>query len=208
MKVTLESKPISLSATSYKSIPAGAINHVDRLSAHTDTINDFAISTDGTRMLSGGRDGNLYLWDLATHEIVSRFRTWGIVSAVALSSDGTRAGVAYYDGRMRLFDLRGNIVSQPIGYAWEQSLHTKPIESVDFSADGMKLISTSQDSHAIVWDAETGVVVHDLPTRRHCYSGSLVSRFRNEVVIPSVQERLIVRDMDTGKEVKAFMCLK
>jgi WD40 repeat protein len=155
-------------------------------------------------MLTCGRDRRVLLWDLESRQIISRLRQRGNVSAVAFSPDGGRAGVAYSDGAVRVFDLTGDILTQPVSQTWEQRKHTDNVVSLDFSADGDRLISTSRDESALVWDADTGKIVHEFPCYKNCFSGSLVSTLRNEVLIPLADGKLVLKNLDTGNTIAHF----
>ena len=90
-----------------------------RLEGHGGQVNSMAIAADGKRLLTGGLDQTLRLWDLQTGK---ELRTWkdlpGGVWAVAISPDGQRGlfgcGMMLEDGswkrgtdhRLRLWDLQ------------------------------------------------------------------------------------------------------
>ena len=102
-------------------------------------------STDG-RLLSGGRDGSVRLWDLESKtELVhcQGHRNW--VRSLAFSPDGRRALSGSYDWTVRLWDLAsGRQVCVCRG-------HTDIVDSVAFSADGHTALSGSRDGTVRVW---------------------------------------------------------
>ena len=52
--------------------------------------------------------------------------------------------------------------------------HTKPVASTRFSADGKRIVTTSQfDSTARVWDTETSLELANLELRQRHYSRSV-----------------------------------
>lgn len=58
-------------------------------SGHKGDVLSLAFNTDGTRLVSGSRDGTAVLWDVPSGEVVSRFEaTEGPITSVALSADG------------------------------------------------------------------------------------------------------------------------
>jgi len=101
--------------------------------------------TDG-RLLSGGRDGSVRLWDLESKTELARcqgHRNW--VRSLAFSPDGLRALSGSYDWTVRLWDLAsGRQVCVCRG-------HTDVVDSVAFSADGHTALSGSRDGTVRVW---------------------------------------------------------
>src|SRR5262249_11438122 len=65
-------------------------------------VSGVAISADGTVVVSGGGDGTVAVWDLATgHEQAQLTIHVGPVGAVAVSADGTRAVIGGLNGKVR-----------------------------------------------------------------------------------------------------------
>src|ERR1700734_515255 len=61
------------------------------VNGHTDAINSFAFSSDGTRIVSGSRDKSVLIWDASTGELLMMLnRHTSYVKSVAFSNDGTR----------------------------------------------------------------------------------------------------------------------
>ena len=65
-----------------------------------------AVTADGTRAVSGGYDGTVRVWDLATGQQQAELTGHhGPAMAVAVTADGTRAVSGGYDGTVRVWDL-------------------------------------------------------------------------------------------------------
>lgn len=130
-------------------------------------ILDLAFSPDGQRLLSASEDRTLIVWDMQTGAIVHRFES---------SSDSINTGAFSPDGRL----IAGGFgsLSEPTQvpgterdytiHLWDATTgeeirqfagHAGAITTVQFSADGKRLISGAVDETVRVWDVESGTEV-------------------------------------------------
>ena len=124
---------------------------------HADWVNSVAFSPDGKRMLSGGKDGKIKLWEVASGRLIRTLRGHTQdVNAVAFSPDG-----AYVlsggggDASVKLWDIAtGQFIRFFIG-------HTRAVASVAFSPDGKRIASGSFDHTVRLWDVATGKLVRE-----------------------------------------------
>jgi len=75
------------------------------LRGHTDEVYAVAFHPDGTRLATAGRDGAVWLWDLARGEAVARLpghRSY--VWSLAFSPDGATLASGSGDATVRLWD--------------------------------------------------------------------------------------------------------
>jgi WD40 repeat protein len=115
---------------------------------HGNDVDGIAISTDGTRVLTGGRDNVAKLWDVASGGLLRTFTGhahW--VEHAALSSDGRHAATgSSIDGVIKIWDLEsGKQLQQLQG-------HNASLARLEFSPDGLSLLSGSWDGSVILWD--------------------------------------------------------
>lgn len=112
-----------------------------------------AISGDGRLIAAGNQFKQLFLWETLTGQYLSvpGLTVGELVTAVALSRDGRSMACGLKNGELWLADL---IAFRAVGPV---KAHTKPIDSLSFSADGRRLVSTSADRHLRIWDAEAAL---------------------------------------------------
>ncbi len=123
-------------------------------------VTSVAISSDGSRGLSGGQNGELTLWDLTTGEpLRSPVGQTGEVSphAMAFFPDNRRAATAGADKRVHIWDLdTGRQQAAWIG-------HDEKITGLAISADGSRIVTGSDDATVILWDVARGEIAHRFP---------------------------------------------
>jgi small GTP-binding protein len=115
------------------------------------TIYAYAFSLDGKRVLSGGRDNPMRMWDVETGRCLRVFEGHtNAIYSVALSADQHVALSGSSDMTMRLWDVgTGRCVRVFKG-------HSDFVRSVALSADQRLALSGSGDMTMRLWDVETG----------------------------------------------------
>jgi WD40 repeat protein len=115
-----------------------------------------AFSPDGARVLSGGFDNTMMLWDVATGRLLRTFLGHtNTIRSVAFSPNGTSALSASQDSTMKLWDVSSGQLLHTYGG------HTGTINSAHFSPDGSQIVSGSRsflgdDDSVRLWDTATG----------------------------------------------------
>lgn len=73
---------------------------------YESSINSVAFSPDGQRVISGGRGGIVYIWDLESNEdVVQLTGHIGSILSVSFSPDGTRVLSSSSDSTVRVWDV-------------------------------------------------------------------------------------------------------
>jgi MTH538 TIR-like domain (DUF1863)/WD domain, G-beta repeat len=115
-----------------------------------------AVSPDGHRLVSGGTDTTVRLWNADTGHPIGAPLTGhtAAVHGVAFSPDGHRLATASLDTTVRLWDAHSG---QPLGAPLTG--HTQSVNSVAFSPDGHRLATAGADQTVRLWDAITGAAL-------------------------------------------------
>ncbi|MDG2991960.1 NB-ARC domain-containing protein [Candidatus Synechococcus calcipolaris G9] len=105
------------------------------------------LSPDGQMVAVGDSTGLIYLWQIATTQLLATFvghTSW--VWCVAFSPDGRQLASSGSDTSVRLWDLESGQC------LWVATEHTGCVWSVTFSPDGHRLASGSDDQTVRVWN--------------------------------------------------------
>ena len=132
--------------------------HTKSFKGHTYGTTSVAFSPDGGTLASGGRDGVIRLWDVATGTQINTLQQTKIrryhneIISVVFSPDGgtlASGGVDVWSvggGVVRLWNVTTGTQRQVLRG------HTTRVTSVAFSRDGSTLASGSWDGTVLLWD--------------------------------------------------------
>jgi serine/threonine protein kinase/WD40 repeat protein len=125
-------------------------------------------SPDGQRVATGGSDTTARIWDAATGKLlVPPMKHSGAVSKVAFRGDGASLATAmgnYNPALIYLWDAASGTVLRQLVAAGESLL------ALDFTPDGLNLLTTGDAGLVRVWDLGDGRPVLSLPTRQNSIS--------------------------------------
>ncbi len=154
-------------------------------------------SPDGRRILSGGADGSVRLWDAKTGKELKRLDGHvGRIWTVAFSPDGRRAVSGGYDNAIRLWDLAtGREIRKLVG-------HTDYVRSVVFSHDGHLILSGGDDRMVRLWNADTGKEIRSFPGHEHFVWSVALSHDGKKALSAGLDKTVRLWDVATGSEIK------
>jgi WD40 repeat protein len=124
-------------------LPSGRLQY--ELSGHTDTLQTAAVSSDGRFLVTAGDDATARVWDLETRKTVAELLGHtGSVLAASFRADDRLISTGGADGTFRLWPSPNRpVVELPI--------NQQRVRDIDFSPDGRRLVTASEDQTARLW---------------------------------------------------------
>ncbi|KIK60487.1 hypothetical protein GYMLUDRAFT_609660 [Collybiopsis luxurians FD-317 M1] len=159
-------------------------------------VQSIAYSPDGSKIVSGARDGAVKIWDITTGAQIGNtlhgHRNW--VTTVAFSPNGTRVVSGSRDRTVSIWDTATGI---QLGHSLQG--HRDWVISVVYSCDGTRILSGSTDGTVRIWDANTGVQLgNSVLGREHSLVASIAfSSDRTKVVSGSKHGAMTILNIIT-----------
>jgi WD40 repeat protein len=124
-------------------------------STDNGSIHDVAFSPDGRYVLAVVGDRHALIWDTTTGKTVFEPPLGSAaVTRFAMSPSGGHVALGRDDGQVAMWTLRGTLPARALDI--QPSPHHAGISWIDFDPKGERMVSSSRDGSAVVWDTVTG----------------------------------------------------
>jgi len=180
------------------------------LLGHASAVRQALFVPDATRVITAGLDRRVLLFDAETGRRLDGDRFTGThqdrVNDLALSPKGDRFVTVSRDRTAKLWSFdpasQARTLTRRADEAVPQS-HDDEVLSAGFSPNGSRIVTTSRDSTARIWDAETARPASGIPPLLHTDGkpvwGAVFDRDGRLVLTAGHDERAGIWDAATGK---------
>jgi WD40 repeat protein len=136
---------------------------IRRFVGHPYVVFDVEFSPDGKQAVSSGSGAVVILWDVDTGQEIWRFDNYFVDSPWPIESfwdvefhpDGRTILASYAKGPLIAIDAAtGEEIDQLVGHI------DSGATGITFSADGQRVVSGGWDAQAILWDMQSGDIIH------------------------------------------------
>lgn len=174
------------------------------LEGHQSGVTCIVLSSDGQRLVSGGEDRKVKIWEQQDDDswklgqVVGEHE--GVVYCVALSNDRRRL-ISASDLEMIVWDLQSHDGKDQWGqHAVLKEVHSEEVLCMALSPDGNLLLSGSDDSTLVLWslgDAACGPTWERLGRHAQAVCAVVMSRDCKRACSGSMDNTIKVWDVDT-----------
>ncbi len=170
-------------------------------------IDAVAFSPDGSRFVTGGWGGTAIVWDTETREqVVSIVTGAQDVFAVAFSPDGKHVATGT-NGRPDYVSIWDAATGNPVGTlrgSDDSTGHTDAVLSAQYSTDGKRLLTSSYDDTARLWDLDTKQQLHVFRGHSGWVWSAAFSADNTQVVTASHDGSVMVWSAETYEAKRPF----
>jgi WD40 repeat protein len=176
----------------------GRHDEIATLSGHKDGVYSLVLSPDGKLLASGGGDGEIRIWDVASKQTQRILQGHvGRVLSLAWSSDGGTLASGGQDCTLRLWDPNTGEKKQ---------LHSKlsrPVQALAISGDG-KFLAAAVENVIHTWGTDLAQTSKQLRGHRLYVSGLTFLPGKHELVSFGTDKTLRFWDLDTDRQLPSL----
>lgn len=174
---------------------------IRRFSGHTGSIKCLAFSLDGKRLLTGGDDKAMRIWETSKGREIQRFnRHTAGITAVRFIPGTNHFASASRDQTVRIWDLKTGLEIDLL------DAHAGNVLDIAISPDGKRLASTHFDTSIRIWDLETATQIGQCVGHKQMVSAVAFTPDRQRLVSASQDQTLRLWDLATGTELANTTC--
>jgi WD40 repeat protein/serine/threonine protein kinase len=182
-------------------------------------VESLALTSDGQRLLWAGafffrrdsvdftRGGLLTLWDVQSGQLIRMYRgdeenlpegLNNAITAVVFAPNDNTFALGTETGLLQVLDTEtGQLRAQFTG-------HTDTITSIEYSADGTRLLTASADRSIILWDVATQTQIRRFIGHINVIWSATFSPAETNVLSGSEDTSMILWDVATGQAIQQF----
>jgi len=166
--------------------------------SHIDTIYSVALSPDGKKILSGGIDTTVKLWDADRGMFLKNLGGHNFnVYSIVFSNDGRLALSAGGDKLVKVWDML-------TGGCIKTLSHSDQVHSVALSSDGKTALTGSFDKTLKLWDISSGTCLKTLEGHTNRVYSVAISGDGTVALSGSNDNTVRLWDIPSGKCLKVF----
>jgi WD40 repeat protein len=169
------------------------------LRGHEGVVGVAVYSPDGSRIVTGGEDGHIRLWDSESGEIILILSGHeGPVYEVIFSPSGDQIASAGEDGTARIWDAATGELK------WTFEGEQTAVVGLSFCPDEKRLATGGVDGSTILWDLDSGKQLHRLYGHDDVVISTAFTPDGKQLLTSGFDAKLIFWDAATGEMLQTW----
>ncbi len=161
---------------------------------HEDFATAICFTEEGKKIISGGYDKTVRIWDVSTGKCTNVFPGHeDYISCLDISPNGRYIASGSGDGSIRIWEAQSGYCFQVL------KEHHKAVAALNFTPDGQKLLSAGKDKIIRIWDCQTWQVLRYLKGHNGMINGLAISRDGKTVVSGSWDNSIRMWNLESGE---------
>ncbi|MDQ4069971.1 MAG: NB-ARC domain-containing protein [Actinomycetota bacterium] len=176
--------------------------HSSPLGSHRGSVHSVESDALGTRVVSGGDDGAVRVWDVQSGRELRQVGGPFAVKAVRIDPTGRRIVTGCSDGTVRMWDAAsGDELGRLEGHGGARDFQ-RPVNSVGVDRYGATVVSGGADGTVRIWDASTGEELRRMDDHGTFVNSVRINPAGTRVVSGGADGTVRVWDAATGKQLQ------
>lgn len=169
------------------------------LGAHAGAVHSIELDGLGTKVVSGGADGTVRIWDaLSGRQLRTLEGNWGRVNAVRIDPGGARVFVGTDDGKVRVWEADTGLLLRTF------EGHHGIVNTIGVDRSGTLVVSGGADGTVRIWDVDAGSQVRCLEDHRSHVNSVRINPSATHVVSGAADGMVRLWDAASGALVDAM----
>ena len=169
------------------------------LNEHNAPVNSVSFSPDGKTIASGGADGKIKIWNVASSkEILTLNEHNAPVNSVSFSPDGKTIASGGADGKIKIW----NVASSKEILTLNE--HNAPVNSVSFSPDGKTIASGGADGKIKIWNVASSKEIRTLSGHQNSVMSVSFSPDGKTIASGGADGKIKIWNVASSKEIRTL----
>lgn len=131
------------------------VRELDRIEAHEGGTYALSFSPNGERIVSGGADGSIRIWDLRRNHISPLIRKHSdLIRMIRFSPNGNLFASASLDGTIKIWNNQGNVI--------DTFNYGSTVYDISFSENSRQIAATGINRGVVIWDIKSREIVQSI----------------------------------------------
>jgi WD40 repeat protein len=167
--------------------------------AHSGQIGNFVLNNDESKIVSGGEEGDVCVWNAVTGEAIQRFNLKTPISSVAINNDENFIVATGIKGYCVIIDAKTGATVKDFSGG-----HTSGVNLAIFSKDQNHIMTCGDDQNIILYSIEHEKILREYNGLSDWVLDMDINPLNNQVISARIDKSLKLWELKSGKTVQTY----